>query len=313
MKNTIIAIAGLLVLALVGFAVAASAVSLQDAIRVDLVEVDNVAVDSSSARSFVRGNDVPIHVEFTALKALSNVELKAAIRGFEHNDNPNDRIESQTVIFDIDGNGTRYSKDLKLKIPDDLSEDTVQLRLEFSSKSGDVMIKSYTIKIDVPRHLVRVKELIVSPSKVNGGESLLAKVRVQNKGSEEEKNLRITVSLPELNLAVPTFISSLNTEEEKNSEEVVLPLDVCADAKTYLVKATVEYNDGRNVAGNADKKTVEVVKSDLCGTNASRSTSVVAESGNWKVGLENAVLVLVALLVLVVLVFAFKKMHNSDE
>ncbi|PIN81869.1 hypothetical protein COV11_00945 [Candidatus Woesearchaeota archaeon CG10_big_fil_rev_8_21_14_0_10_30_7] len=242
-------------------------------LNIDSLELNGVELDEEGITklSVERGQEVELRLLLTAVENVKDFEIRAFISGYEYNDV--DRIEATSVIDDLE-TGLTYVKTLKLKLSDLIESDEYKLRLVFSDRNNDPIIKKYNIKIDLPRHALKVSDVIFYPSNnVKAGHALLTSVRVENKGEKDEKNVRVTVSIPELKLSASGYINKIETgDEEEETEELYLRLDKCVKKGNYELLVDVSFdNNYRSL--EPVRKTVHVEASDACGST-SRSAEV---------------------------------------
>jgi len=85
---------------------------------------------------------------------------------------------------------------------------------------------------------------------IKAGRSLLATVLLENFGTKNEKNVKVTVAIPELGVSASEFVDSLNTDNGnvayEDVPEMFLPIPATAVAGNYNVKVTAEF-DGETV------------------------------------------------------------------
>jgi uncharacterized membrane protein len=81
-------------------------------------------------------------------------------------------------------------------------------------------------------------------TRVQAGRGLFASVRVRNMGEDDEESVKITTSIPALDLKATEYIDELEFDEATTSEDMFLRIPSCTEPGEYVVKATVEYADG---------------------------------------------------------------------
>jgi len=231
-------------------------------IRVDSVDIDGVILTNvtSNRLDVERGQDLNIAVRMTGLDAAKNVEVEAFISGFEFSDV--ERVSDTTGLFDVLQNVT-YLKRLVIPLPSSLDKDDYKLRVIITDRDNNEYVQNYNLKIDVPRHLVAVKDIILTPeNEIAAGGILLASVRVENLGSTSEDDVKVNVAMPALGVSATKYISKVTSDGESESEEVFLRLPECAPAGRYDIFTKVSYADGhRSVNG---KSSILVTKNELC-------------------------------------------------
>lgn len=231
-------------------------------LNIDEVKVDGTVVEITDVNrlDIERGEEIEVKVKISSTVDIDDVEVEAFISGYEYNDK--ERMSDSTHIFDVEADVT-YTKTLTLKIPDKVEEDNYKLRILVSDRYGDTFVEDYKLKIDVPRHSLAIKDVILSPEgSVKAGSALLATVRVKNMGETNEDGIKIKVSVPALGISASDYIDELEDDESTTSEELYLRIPKCADAGVYNLKATVEYDEGYEVI--TEEVAVKVLESDAC-------------------------------------------------
>lgn len=230
--------------------------------NVDSVQVNDVVLipNSSNRLDVERGQQLDIVVRLIALDSAKNVEIEAFISGFEFNDV--ERVSDTTGLFDVLQNVT-YVKRLSIPLPAALEKDDYKLRIVVSDRDNLEIVQNYALKIDVPRHLVGVEDVLLTPeNEIIAGGSLLASVRVENLGAKVEEDVKVKVAIPELGVSATKYISKVGVDDETESEDVYLRLPECAQPGTYAVVATLYYADGHRTS--VGKASITVLKNELC-------------------------------------------------
>ncbi|MBI4449392.1 hypothetical protein HY641_05190 [Candidatus Woesearchaeota archaeon] len=234
MKTTLFAwILALVVMSTTAFALPLNVVS---------VEVDDfVLTPNDINRMDVQRNaEHLVEIRFTPTQDIRNAELEIFVSGFEFRDiHP---IRDSTGIFDADANVT-YTKRLSFKLTDEVDEDDYKLRLMFSDRNGVETIQTYNLKFDVPRHSLRVEDIVFTPNgAVKAGQALLTTIRIENKGEKREDDVRIEVKIPELGIVGVDYIDEIRTGREEETEEIFMKIPACAKGGDYQVNIRVMYN-----------------------------------------------------------------------
>ncbi|MFC1801564.1 hypothetical protein ACFLZB_03795 [Nanoarchaeota archaeon] len=218
-----------------------------------------------------RGDDVEIEIKLVAYEDAENIEVEAALKGYEHS-NQRKTAES-TDVFDVKEDRTYY-KTLTLELPEDLENgDTYALRIEVSDKDHRETVWNVILEISTPKHKLNIDDVIFSPSTtVQAGRSLMTSVRLENFGQKDEDNVKVTFAIPELGVSDSDYIEELEADDEKMTQELYVRIPTCAEAKEYEAEVTVEYDDGYETV--EEEFTVTVVGSDAC-TAASADKTVI--------------------------------------
>jgi len=257
------------------FILAITAVASVSALPIDNVQVDidDIALNENAVNrlSLERGQQYDIRVRFTAQADLDDTQIRMFLSGYEFSDV--DDIEDRTPLFDIE-NGVTYVKKLSLIFPDDIDEDDYKLRIIISDRFNDEMVLNYNLKVDVPRNSVVIEDVIFSPSgSVRSGSALLTKVRVENRGQQDQNDVKVTVSIPQLSVSGTAYIEEVdNGDHEEETEEIFIRIPKCAKAGNYDVIVDVEYQQlHRKIS---EKRTITVLEDDTCNENKTPSTTI---------------------------------------
>ncbi len=224
---------------------------------------DEVFTDRTNRLSVEAGERLSIKVRMTSGAEIEDVQMDAFISGYEYNDfNP---IHDSTHVFDVEPNVT-YSKTMVLDLPDNLERDRYTLRILVSGRSGASFERRYNLQVDVPRHNVVIRDVILDPStEVVSGRALLANVRVKNMGDRDEEGVKVTVSIPALDLEASEYIDELESDESTTSEDLYLRIPRCAPEGRYVVRATVRYDENYEVA--TSETSIQIAQDETCELN----------------------------------------------
>ena len=275
---------------LISLATFASADS--DLYDIESVYLDGIEVSSGDISQVELGNsvEVKVYIEGTGDTTTCpdgdvddcevDVKVKVWIGGYEYDD-----VEAVSSEFSIEP-GVTYRKNLELEIPDDLDvEDNDYTLYVEVYDSDDYERESYEIYTEKQRNSLEIMDVIYD-STVNAGEELQIEIRVENNGDKKQEDIKVEVSLEDLDSA-SGYIDELASEEEDNadeesSESIDFVLDIPEDTESgnYELAVTVTYNNGHesidktftvNVDGEESESTTE--------TETSVSTSSTSLSG----------------------------------
>ncbi len=291
-------------------------------VNITRVEIDDHKInpDQTNRLDVVRDSKVEIEVTLEASDNVDDVEVEVMVSGFEHNQDK--RLSDHIGPFDMDANVT-YRKTLHITFPDLVDEDDYKVRVIVTDRNGREVIENYNVKIDVPRHEIKIVDALFTPSRhVQAGQALLTVVRVENFGEKDEKDVKVTVSIPDLGISASDFIEEVEAEEEAQSEQLYLKTDKCAKPGVYDMVIQASYNDGFD--REAVEGQIEILKNPACVQNESMvevqvppapaqdQVEAVPRTGKVRTALEVILLVLVALLVLIGLVIGFSRMGSQE-
>jgi uncharacterized membrane protein len=281
------------------------------------VNGDDVWPDDTIRLDTERGDDITIRVSLVADQALSNVEVKAFVSGYEYSDF--DSISASTHTFDMEAN-VSYTKKLTLTLPADAESDDYKLRIVVSDRYGDEDVYNYNLKIDSVRHLLAFDDIVLSPGdivKANSGFDV--SVRLENFGNKDEKNVKVSAAIAELGLDQSAYISEIETDETEEAEGLFFKVPKCAKPGIYEMVVEAEYDRGHEKI--TDTVNIEVTEGESCKAPAPATQTIVAQptaaaepakSSGLRTVLETVLLVLVALLVIVGLIIGFSKLRGDE-
>ena len=234
-------------------------------ITVDTVEVDEVLLleNSSTRLDLERGDDIRVRIKITANANLDNVEILGFISGFEFNDIIGERISDVTQLFDLQAN-VSYVRTITLPLPSDAEVDDYKLRIIVSDRFGAPVIANFNFKIDTQRRNIKIQDVILSPGhRIKSGSALLAKVRIENKGQRDERDIKVVVTVPALGLSATDYIDEIrDNDRQDETEELFLRIPQCAEPGVYKVIVDAFYADNRR--RSSVTRDIEVLKNPVC-------------------------------------------------
>jgi uncharacterized membrane protein len=216
-----------------------------DASDID-VYVNDEKVDESYALSVKKGEVLDIEVKLTNDGAdAKNIQVEAELTNYEYDDY--DNLEDETHTFDVDAS-TRDSVSLRVTVPNDFDGGNHNLKIRVSDSSKDI-VKYYNLKVVAPRNLVDIKEVEFAPgSTILAGRGLRTNVVLENFGAKDEKDVKVTISMPELGISDVKYVDMLESGEKENVEEMFLAIPAGTVNGDYNVVATVVYDKYETVS-----------------------------------------------------------------
>ena len=214
---------------------------------IDEVQIDDIEVSESGVNrlDLERNNEFEVEVRFTPTENIDDMEIEASVRGFEFNDF--DAISDVTHTADYDA-GVTYVKRLTLRISEFAEEDDYKVRIIFADRNGDILVQNYNIKVDVPRHALRVEDVIMFPGyEIQAGRALLVTVRIENIGEKVEEDIRVQISIPDLGIAAIDYIDEIDPEDEEETEEIFLRIPSTVPSGEYDIKIDVAFDQLHDV------------------------------------------------------------------
>ena len=247
------------VLLLSGAAFAANGVDLE------WIKVDGDRVEADDNLRLDLGEEIEIVVKLQATEDVEDIEVQARIVGYEYNDVRT--IIDVTNPFDLDENDTE-TVDLSLMIPVRAEKDEYELRIEVDGRRVDYIDESFTIRVKGPRKGVRIRDVVFSPrGAVMAGRALLTQVRMENIGERDLEDVKVIVDIPGLDVSGSIFLED-ELEGAKSgegdidvTEEVFIRIPKCAEAGTYDVDITVEFDEFESVSTT---ESIRVIEGETC-------------------------------------------------
>jgi len=216
--------------------------------------------------------DIEVKVFNNGMDTAEDVEVEAAIKGYEYSDK--ESVSDSSHVFDLDAGDSRWV-DLSITLPSKLDKDLYLLRIRVTDKNSIEVSQTYNLKINPTRHGLDIKDVIFSPGKtVQAGYSLLATVLVENYGGKDESDVKVTIDVPGLGISASDYISSIDSDDKKTSEELFLKLPLCAKKGDYQAKVTLDYDNAYETV--TKYYTLSVTENDKC-TTANASTTTAAD------------------------------------
>lgn len=319
MKAKILSVLSILLIALL------SATSMAIPVGIEQIKIDGTNVqDNGQVRLDVqRGQEIEIELTLVPTENVEDIEIRAFISGYEYNGVEEIADSIGPISMDKD---VKYKKTLKVTLPEDVEESDYKLRLLFTNRNGeDIIAKNYQIKVDVPRHQIKIADVLFNPSKtIKAGSALLAQVRLENMGEKIEEDVIVKIMIPELGVSATDYVDEIKSGKQEETEELYLRIPESAAAGMYQAQVYVGYNNNHDKVLATGTINVEAKEA----APAAQETTVVVQepvvepattetATSWKsavrTGLEIVLLVLVALLVVIGLIIGFTRLGKSAE
>ncbi|MFH1972699.1 MAG: hypothetical protein ABIJ18_04440 [archaeon] len=249
-------------------------------------QIDDVYVNDINAGNTVQvelNTKLNVDVYFHGTGETKDVKVRMWLGGYEY-----DLLEDYTEMFDVE-NGVNYKKTLTIEIPEDmdLMEDNYyNLYVEIYDSTDYEMFTS-TVYFEEPRHKIAVKDIYLSNAVSDSYVGV--KVRLTNLGENQEEDIRVTVSIPELSISARTYVDEMaargydtaDMDDELTANTIYLKLPYYASGD-YEVKVQVDYNN--------DHSTTEEIAYLRIGGNSSYDESAlvsISTLNDLKVGKED--------------------------
>lgn len=213
-------------------------------ISVAWVKVNGDMIENGDTlrESFDRGDDLNIKVKVQALADVHDLSVEARIAGDEHY-----LISDFSDNIDFLENDTLDTIELNLHIPEimDVEEgDSYKLRITLTDRYSAGRQYNYNLKIMPQDHSVVVRDVFFSPQgQIQAGRALLSVVRLENLGETDEDSVRVTVSVPDLDVSATDYIDEVEQDDEVSSEELYMRIPLSAKPGMYDVVVSVDYDE----------------------------------------------------------------------
>jgi len=189
---------------------------------------------------------------------ISDLEVDAKISGYKESSNYAS-LEDSTTLFDINNGVVKYVN-LEVSLPNDLKNDEdYSLRIRVTDQKSVPLTVEVSLQFEAKRHGVEIADVVFAPStSVKAGRSLLTTVLLENFGEKTEKDVKVTVAIPELSISATEFVDSLASDnvEYEDVPEMFLPIPAATAAGDYQVKVTVDFNNMKDTITKTYKITV---------------------------------------------------------
>lgn len=276
-----------------------------------------------------RNNEFELKLYLTATADAENIEIDASFSGYEY-----DKISAHISSFDVEQD-TMYVKKMKIMLPEDMDVDEYNLRVIVSDRNNYEQVYNYNLKIDAPRHELKLKDVMLNPNKdILAGAGFVTKIRLENVGQKDEKDIKVTIGLPELGVQTSEYVDKLESGDEKDTEEIFIRLPKCTEAGEYVVAIEALYNnqhdklaaftkltvlENPNCKKAEEKQQVQVIvqqepEQGNTATQVTQPTETTKTTSNksMRTVLEVALIVLVALLIIVGFAIGFSKWRQDE-
>ena len=330
MKARISAILCLCLLTILAMAATASALP----ITIEQVKIDGVTLRQGQVTrlDIEKNQNYDVDVLIEAHQDIDDMELKVFVSGFEYS--LTDRAEDHQGPYNMDADEVRKFT-FTVDFSDEFDQDDYLLRVMAFDKNDEESVGRYPIKLDVPRHSLKIEDILFYPeTRVESKEALMASVRIENNGEKIQEDIKVRITIPDLDLAASTYINEIEAGDEKETEEIYLRMPECGTEGLHEVEITVTYGEGHyqisdrsyiNFLPDASCNAVEegegTVELIIAETQENTEAAVPVEETEEKTNsaakirkaLEVLLLVLVVLLVIIGLVIGFSRLGRNKE
>lgn len=224
-----------------------------DGLDINEVRVAGDKIKDGETEKITPGTELAIKVEVenNANDDLEDVEVKVTIEGSDWDD------DDDKDLGDVDEDD-EASTTFKFDVPSDVEdgdEYTITVEVEGYDNDNDKYTDKFeaTLEIDKERDDVRVKTLDLGRDELKAGESTQLSVRIENYGSDDQDEVKLSVTNSALGLN-KVFKDMDLDEGDHTSKSISVDVPSTAKAGTYTITAKV-YIEGTDLQ---DTETIEL-------------------------------------------------------
>lgn len=264
-----------------------SAVNLEvTSLEINNRNVYEVMGDHTNNYKYERGEKLDIDVCVKALDDVQDAQIEADIYGYRYSAREQDKVSDTTDTFDLDINDNDCFT-LNLEVPDKIDQDYYKLRIRVSDRDGISYEKDYQLNIQGADRsaAVQIKDFSLDPEEIIAGRAFTAMVKVKNIGDYDLTDLKVTISVPDLNIKTSEYMDKLDADESKTFEELLLRIPECTKKGTYDVEILVEFDEYEETDTMTE---ISVVPGDMCGASAGQTSGQTGQQDNSVISVPNS-------------------------
>ena len=212
------------------------------------------------------GEDIiaEVEVENVGSDDIEDVELELIL--YDNNNNENASVD--TISFDLDED-EELTKEITLSVPNRFDENDDLTLYVFAFEDDNMATNcdsvSDDVKVERDDDDARIEDLTISPSLISCGENFEAFVKVENFGSDDQDDLKLTISNSELKLleAVYFDLDAFDGLDEDVTKLFTFLVPKDARDGTYTVSVGLEYEDGKSADSSSETITLKNCVKDI--------------------------------------------------
>lgn len=237
--------------------------------------VDGRPYNANTALAFSVGQTIKVDLELSALANVTqDIEASLRLVGYRYADR--ERLRTYDVVV-IDGMTENTSKWVTLQVdaPVHVERGEIfELFVDVRTRNQHILSDSITLQLQGERNHIDITRVSFDPEEVVAGRALRTRVRMENVGRTDERDVHVIVQIPELGLRATADISDrFNRNDFVTSEDVLLRIPECTAAGTYDVDVRVEYDRGYGVT--TETREITVLADDCPDTTAESQRTVI--------------------------------------
>lgn len=260
-----------LLFVLIAMSTFAAAVNLD----VTSVEINNKEIyadigNHTNNYKYQRGEDLDIDVCVKALADVQDAQIEADIYGYKYSTKEQDKVSDMTNTFDL-SEGDNDCFTLNLEVPTKIDQDYYKLRIRVADRDGISFEKDFELHIEGADRssAIEIKDFALDPEEIIAGRAFTALIKVRNIGDNDLDDLKATISIPELNIKTSEYMDTIDSDETKTFEELLLRIPECTKEGTYDVEILVEFDEYEETSLTTS---INVEKGDMCSTSGTGDT-----------------------------------------
>ena len=228
---------------LLALSAAVSAVNLQ----ITSVDINGRTIQSTdtsiTANDYQRGQALSLNVCVLALADVENAQLRAFIPGYDYATDEPSKISDMTDTFNLkEGHEDCY--DMNLEVPTLIDVDYFKLRITADDRDGESVLENYQLYLKGinKKSAIEIKDYSLDPQEVIAGRAFTGKIQIHNLGDSTVNDLKLTMSIPALNIKVSEYMDSIDSDKTKTFEELLLRVPECTKPGDYDVEMLVDFD-----------------------------------------------------------------------
>ena len=214
-------------------------------LTVSSVKINGDTFNNGDRLRVNRGDKLQIRVGVKAGSIdVKDAEIEASINGYRYSKYERDMVTDYSSTFDLGPSESDYFT-LNLQVPTDIQENDALLRLRVVDRNNPAIEYTYQIVIYGTNrdNAVQIQDYFISPSDtIDAGRALSFKLKVKNYGDTDLDDISVEVAIPELSLNTFETLNTLNAQDTKSFEALLLRIPSDAKPGQYNVVATVHFD-----------------------------------------------------------------------
>ena len=222
------------------------AFTLTEEISVANKRINGLPYTDGQTLLFEVGQRIRIDIELRAHATIEqDIEASARLIGYRYADRERLRVYDVAII---DGmrNGTSKWVTLEIDAPVHVERGEIfNLNIDVRTRTSNIQHDVVTLELRGQRNHVDIVRVSFDPEEVIAGRALRTRVRLENIGRTNERDVHIVMTVPELGLRATADVSDrINTDDFMTSEDILLRIPACTKAGVYDAVIEVFYDRG---------------------------------------------------------------------